>query len=280
MQRKFALALGCLILPAAAFADTSAIKASNNQVGIQYVSTYVDYTETGNGTGGAIGTLDTETGSVPGFGVSVSIMKDMLLGNDYFEAKYDHSSGYTHYIGALCGGGGCGPYGSYTGTSGAALSNLSLRYGTGITLNDGFMLTPYAELGWHEWNRGVNTGETYSHDWLGIGALGQYSPVNKLVLSASILVGQTFGSYITVNPSFGPGGGGFSGSLGNSDLYRLGISADYAFMEHFHGTFDIDYSSFSYGMSSIYPVGGGYVAWEPDSKTYYTTARVGLGYSF
>jgi hypothetical protein len=268
-------------LPAVALADTSDIKASNNQVGIQYVSTYVDYTETGNGTlGSATGTLDTETGAVPGFAISASIMNDSLLGNDYFEAEYDYSSGHTDYIGALCTASGCGAYGSYTGTSGAVLTNLSFRYGSGIMLNEQFMLTPYAELGFHEWHRGVNTGETYSHDWLGIGALGQYSPVRKLVLSANILVGQTFGSYITVNPSPGSGGGGFSGSLGNSDIYRLGISADYAFMERFHGTIGIDYTSFSYGMSSIYPVGGGSVAWEPDSKTNYTTARVGLGYSF
>jgi len=272
----------CLLFSASAFADTSDIVVSNNQLGIQSVLTNVDYTETGNGTlGTQTGTLDTETGAVPGIGLSLSMMNDLWLGNDYFEAEFDYSRGYTNYTGALCTP-TCGSYGSYVDTSSAVLTNFSFRYGSGISFKDRFMLTPYAELGYHKWDRGLSyiQTETYTNNWLGIGALGQYSPVSRLVLSANVMVGETFGSYITVNPTPGPGGNGFSGSLGNSTLYKVGISADYAFMEHFHGTVGIDYTSFSYGMSAIYPVGGSYVAWEPDSKTNYTTVKVGVGYAF
>jgi hypothetical protein len=51
-------------------------------------------------------------------------------------------------------------------------------------------------------------------------------------------------------------------------------------VQNLHGNIGIDYTSFSYGISSVYPVGGGYVAWEPDSKTNYTTVKVGLGFAF
>jgi opacity protein-like surface antigen len=259
-----------------AIADTSDIKTSNNQVGFQLISTNVDYTETGNGIlGSQTGTLDTERGPVPGSAVSISAMKDLWLGNDYIEAEYDHSSGYTEYVGGLLGPSPT-PYGSVVSTSGATLTNYSARYGAGYMVRDSFMLTPYAEFGHHEWDRGVNLGELYTHNYYGIGALGQYSPASGLVLSAN----ATFASYITVNPTPGPGGGGFSGSLGNSVLYRIGAGADYAFAQNLHGTIGVDYTSFSYGISAVYPVGGGYVAWEPDSKTNYTTVRIGLGYGF
>ena len=58
-------ALACLTFAAAAFAGTSDIKASNNQFGIQAISTNVDYTETGGVFGVPPGTLDTETGGYP-----------------------------------------------------------------------------------------------------------------------------------------------------------------------------------------------------------------------
>ena len=265
--------LACLIFSATAFAGISDIKASNNQVGIQIISTNVDYTETGNGIFGTqTGTLDTETGRVPGYALSISTMKNLWLGNDYIEAEYDNSSGNTTYVGGLIGPPPT-PYGSVVGTSSAALINYSARYGKGFIVNDEFMLTPYAELGSHEWDRGVNWGETYTHNYYGIGALGQYSPVSNLVLSATAMFGSTFGSNITIN-------GAFSGALGNSTLSKVGVTADYAFAQNLHGNVGVDYMSFNYGISAVYPVGGGFVAWEPDSKTNYTTVKVGLGYAF
>jgi opacity protein-like surface antigen len=272
--------LVCLMLSATAFADTSDIKASNNQFGFQFISTNVDYTETGNGQfGSPTGTLDTETGRVPGNAISISMMKDLWFGNDYIEAEYDHSSGNTKYVGGYIGPPAT-PYGSVVGTSSATLTNYSARYGIGQIINyaddestDDLMLTYYVELGHHEWDRGVNLGETYTHNHFGIGALGQYSPVRGLVFSANAMIGSTFGSNIDVV-------GAFSGALGNSALYKAGVGADYAFVQNLHGNIGIDYTSFDYGISAVYPVGGGYIAWEPDSSTSYTTVRIGLGYAF
>jgi len=265
----------CLTLSANAVADISDIKASNNQFGFQLISTNVDYTETYNG----IGTLDTETGYVPGHELRISVMRDLWLGNDYIEAEYDYSSGNTDYVGGYIGPPPT-PYGSVHATSSATLTNYSARYGKGLIIDNSgdefmnnVMLTFYAELGHHEWDRGVNYGEIYTHNYFGIGALGQYSPFNKLVMSANALIGETFGSFITVNS--GPSFTGFSGELGNSAIYKVGVAADYALTQKLHGNVGIDYTSFEYGISAVY---GGYL--EPDSKTNYTTVRVGLGYTF
>lgn len=255
-----------------AFADTSDIKAANNQVGFQLVSTYVDYTETGDGVLIPPGTLDTEKGPVPGYALSVSTMHDLWLGNDYIEAEYDHASGNTKYMGGLLGPPPT-PYGSVVSTSGAALTNFSARYGAGFMVNDQFMLTPYLELGHHEWDRAVNMGELYTHNYYGIGVLAQYTPANRTVLSARVTFGHTFGSNIAIN-------GAFSGPLGNSALFRVGAAADYAFVQNLHATLDIEYTSFNYGISALYPLGGGYYGWEPDSSTKYTTVRIGLGAAF
>lgn len=257
-----------------AFADTSDIKASNNQYLFQAISTNVDYTETGNGIFGTpTGILDTENGPVPGYALSISVMKDLWLGSDYIEVEYDNSSGKTDYAGALCSTTACGAYGSYAGTSGATLINYSARYGKGYMVRNEFMLTPYAELGHHEWDRGVNYGENYTHHYFGVGALGQYSPSSRLVLSANAMIGSTFGSNIAIN-------GAFSGALGNSSLYRVGAGVDYAFQQNLHGNVGVDYTSFSYGISAIYSCGSTCAQWEPDSKTNYTTVKIGLGYAY
>lgn len=265
--------LAGLIFSATAIAGTSDIIGSNNQMVFQLISTNVNYTETGNGIlGSPVGTLDTESGRVAGESLSISAMKDWWLGNDYIAAEYDHSSGNTNYVGGLIGPPPT-PYGSVVGTSNATLINYSVRYGRGYVVNDELMLTPYAELGGHDWNRGVNFGETYTHHYYGIGALGQYSPISKLVFSGNVMLGRTLGANIEVN-------GVFSGALGNSTLTKVGVAADYAFDQNVHGNVGVDYTSFDYGISALYPIGGNTVAWEPDSKTKYTTIKLGLGYAF
>ncbi|MFA6901531.1 MAG: hypothetical protein WC236_00460 [Gallionellaceae bacterium] len=275
MLHKIALSTVITIFATTAFAGIADIKASNNLIGLRAMSTYVDYTETGNGLlGTQTGILDTETGPVAGLAFSVSRMRDLWLGNDYLEFSFDYSSGYTKYTGSYQGG----TYGSVVTTSRAVLSNLSARYGRGTILHEKFMLTPYAELARHEWYRGVNYGEIYSHYHFAIGVLGQYSPVRRLVLTANAMLGNTFSSYISVASS--PSSNGFAGSLGNSPLYKAGLAADYAFTRNLHGNIGIEHMRFNYGISGIYDVGGGYVAWEPDSETKYSIVKLGLGYAF
>ena len=107
--------------------------------------------------------------------------------------------------------------------------------------------------------------------------LGQYLLAKKLVLSLDALYGHTTQSAITVTS--GPGLIGFSGALGNSDIYKIGVSLDWAIVQRLHLTAGADYTAFKYGMSASYPSGNSF-ALEPDSNTNYTTVRLGLGWGF
>ncbi|MNR76011.1 hypothetical protein D3C72_66640 [compost metagenome] len=257
---------------ASALAQIQEIRSSNNQIGIQGISSYVDYTETNDGRlGTTAGRLNTEKGWVPGYGISASLMQDWLFGNDYLQLQYSRNKGHTDYTGSPITG---GAFGSVTQQNSATLTDYSLRWGKGFSVNQNSMITPYLEFGRHEWKRGVNQGETYTNNYYGVGALAQYSPMQRLVLSANALIGRTSGADISV-----AGPRSFSGPLGNSNLYRVGVSADYAFTQNFRGNVGVNYSAFKYGSSASYPITGGFI-WEPDSSTRYTTISAGVGYAF
>lgn len=262
------LAIGSLSLSAQA--GTQDILSANNQAGIQLTMQHMDYSETYQGV-----LLDTENGNVPGIDLSVSVMKDLWLGNDYLQAEYAYSSGKTDYVGSYQGG----SYGSLVAKSGAEINDFSIRYGKGYVASQTVMLTPYGEFGYHQWDRNVGDGipggymEHYSHKYLAFGILGQYSPVARLVLTGNVMAGRTLRPAITVDL---PAPQGFSAGLGNSAIYKASIAADYAFTKTVHGNAGIDYTTWQYGASAIQP--SGYL--EPDSKTYITTFKVGVGYAF
>lgn len=258
------------------YAGVNTILAADNQVAIHYVSTDVDYGETGNGVlGTSTGLLDTEKGAVPGFGIDISLMGNKLISNGYLRIGISSVKGHTNYVGALIGG---GPYGSVVSTSTATITDFNLRLGKGFSLGSNFIFTPFLEVGDHQWDRGVNLGELYKHDYYAAGALAQTSVAHSLVLSVNGMIGNTFNSSIDVNGyPFG-----FSTSLGNSMIWRVGASADYAISGHFHVDAGIDYTRFKYGISALIPVPGlpGAYMWEPDSSTKYTTVKAGIGYAF
>jgi hypothetical protein len=263
---------GLLQIPCVAFAQPSAgidaIKNTNNAIGIQAISTYVDYTETVDGR-----ISNTEQGYVPGFALNISFMQDWLLGNDYLAATYSQSTGNTNYTGSYIGS--SQGYGSVKQASPAVLTDFSLRYGKGFVLNDQVMATPFIELGSHQWDRNLGSyQETYTNGYYGLGLLGQVAMTNAFVLSASALVGNTVNSNISITGSPYTGG-----ALGNSTIYRLGISGDYAFTKSLHGNIGLDYTSFSYGQSTPTRVGR-YVYYEPSSTSQYITYKIGLSYNF
>ncbi len=267
------LASASLMLTAApAYAGNDVIRASNNQFAIEQVSTHVDYSETGNGTlGTQTGLLDTEKGSVPGYAFDLSAMGNVLFENAYLDLRYRHVDGYTRYVGAPIGG---GAYGSVVGSDVATLTDYRARLGMGFTLGDNFMLTPYAEIGRHRWFRGVNSGETYRHNYWGAGLLAQAEILPGLVLSEHAMAGQTFSSHIDV-----AGTTGFADNLGNSSIYNAGIASDYALGMGVHMHVSFDWTGFKYGMSGLHVIGAS-TYWEPDSSTQYTTVSAGIGYAF
>jgi len=261
-------------------------------VSLDFALTNYNYREIGDGRlGTAIGLLDTEKGSVPGFGISASLMRNWIVDNLYLRAEYQRLSGSTNYIGASLCPGGCAaavisypPYGSLLGKDGATTNNFDFRLGKGFAINNNLMITPFLGLGYSEWFRKVNLGEDYSYGYYGAGLLLQYSPISRLVFSASGLVGGTFGSHIDVKgntvilSAARLGLVGFSGPLGNSTIVKLGISADYALTDHIHVNAGVDYTTFKFGESALY--GSPLAPWEPRSETGLTTFKIGLGYSF
>jgi hypothetical protein len=249
------------------------IISSNNQFSVDYTQVNFGYKEIGNGILGPPGVkLDTEGGWVPGVSVSLSLMRDFGgLSNLYFSARYSYFSGETNYTGALIGG---GPFGSVLAKDGATVNDVDVRLGKGFALGPNAMITPFFGIGYQDWDRAVNAGEDYTHGYYGAGVLLQVSPFSRLVLSADGLVGETFGSHIDVNavPPVLPG---FSGALGNSTIYKLGLSADYAVTKVLHVNAGLEYENFSYGM---YCCTAGFG--EPDSRTSNLTFRVGAGIAF
>jgi len=250
-----------------AFGGTDDIKVSNNQFEIQAISTKVDYKETTDGRlGTRAGKYYTESGHVPGFALSFSMMNDVLLDNDYLQFQYSKSDGRVGYT---------GNFGSSAGQAGSTISDYSLRWGKGFALDGAFMITPYGELGRHEQQSKFHFDSTYTHSWYGAGTLVQYSPFSRLVFTANALVGRTFAADYDQN-----GPSGFSGSLGDSNLYKAGLSTDYAFTKNFHGNVGVDYTSFKYGSSATHRASNGRLTWMPESQTDDTTLKIGIGYAF
>ena len=279
-----------------AFADIDAIKASNNQVSIQYVNTNVDYTENVDGL-----IADTEKAQIHGIGLSISVMKDLFFGNDYLYASFTRLNGNTRSTGSSYVDAVYptfympGHYGTLQRSDNFQSTDFSARYGKGIEINQTFLMTPYIEAGYHEWHRGIGTSpidtygstpitsEKYTNGYFGIGLMGQLSPISNVVLTTNAFVGRTIGANILVK---GAGTAPFTTSegsqdLGDSTIYRFGVSADYAFTRRIHGNVGVDYTSFDYGKSNDFiPSNSGTAIYEPNSETHYTTLKLGIGYAF
>jgi hypothetical protein len=204
--------------------------------------------------------------------VPSSIPKTAAFSDDYLRLQYSKNSGHTNYTGAYLSG---GAYGSVVDQTGATMTDYNLRWGKGFRMSQEVMLTPFAEFGHHEWKRAINYGETYTHNYFGIGGLAQYSPFQRLVLTANALVGRTYGANIDV-----AGPIGFNGPLGSTNLYKVGVSLDYAFTNFLHANIGIDYTAYKYGRSANYRAADGIEYYEPNSQSKYTTVSAGIGYAF
>jgi opacity protein-like surface antigen len=252
--------------PAAAITD------SNNQIAVDFLGYDFGYTEyaalavPGTPVGGK---LDTEGGWVPGVNASVSLMRNWIVDNAYFNAQFSYNGGSTKYTGETGRGGG---YGAVVTSDTAKVFDSDFRIGKGFAFGDNVMLTPYFGIGTHYWRRGPFP-ETYTNDYAGGGVLAQVAASNQLVFSAYGLGGGTFDSGISVATHAGVAG--WSGNLGNSTTYKLGGGADYAITRNLHINAGVDYVNFDYGQS---PFVNGNV--EPHSTTSNVSLKAGVGYAF
>ncbi len=268
---------------------SNAIVASNNQISVDFASQHVDYVEFNppNPPYTApipVGSpLDSEKGWVPGVSGTASAMLNLgTLCNVYLMGRISYFHGDTDYWQFV------GPIGQ----SGAKILEGDFRVGKGFNVLPNAMLTPYLGGGLRRWDRDVCASgpcqpggyhEDYEHGYWGAGLLAQVSPDSRLVLSLSGLVGRTVGSEI--NGHAVPGGAAtivpFHAGLGESAIYKVEGSADFAFTSHIHGNVGVEYTNFRYGESAPFVccTGGG-LAVEPESRTSNVTVRVGLGIAF
>jgi hypothetical protein len=252
------------------------IIAANNQLSVDFLATSFGYTEYSAFATPVIplgAKADTEGGWVPGINVDFSLMKNWFVDNAYFDAQLSWSGGNTHYVGSNIKGGT--PYGSVTTSDSADVFDTDFRFGKGFAIQNNFMLTPYLGFGTHYWSRGPNP-EDYSDDYLGGGLLAQVAVAPKFVLSGYGLIGGTLGSHFSTSPTPTGSVGSWSSGLGNSVIYKAGISADYALTANIHINAGLDYVNFAYGESGASP----YQTVEPHSTTSNLMLKVGLGYAF
>ena len=263
--------------PALPMLAATPIYDANNQISVDFLNEWLSYTEYAYYATNLTpvgGKLDSENGSLPGANVSVSLMRNLMVDNLYLNAQFSYVSGNTTYDGSTCViGGACIPL---TKTNRATIYGTDFRLGKGFSLAPNVMLTPYFGIGTNYWLRRGRYSETYTNDYAGGGLLAQYAPTDKLVLSAYGLIGGTFGSHISVGTA-GPNSPAWSGSLGDSGIYKLGLSADYALTRNIHVNAGVDYVDFRYGHSAVRPVTGQV---EPNSTTSNVMLKVGVGYSF
>jgi hypothetical protein len=261
----------------------------NNQICVQFAATDFRYKETGDPARETYGKLDTEAGWVPGVGVELALMRNWIVTNLYFDARYTYLNGKTDYVGGLqqpivVMQGSGNDYGSVKQKNGAVVNDLDFRIGKGFEVQSNLMVTPYLGVGYHDWDRKVNGGEEYTNGYVGGGLLVQWAPVAGAVLSAHGMAGTTFGSHIDVGAGYGIDGavmasrndGAFSAPLGDSMIWKAGLSGDYALTRNIHLNAGVEWTTFRYGESALYNVDW----FEPDSFTLNTTVKAGIGYSF
>jgi hypothetical protein len=267
----------------------NAITAANNQISVDYAGTNINYTEYNPANPlftdprVAVGApIDTEKGWLHGVSVTGSGMFNLgTVCNVYLFARGSFFDGRTDYW----------EVGGPNGQSNAKVWEGDFRVGKGFDLSPNVMLTPYLGGGLRQWDRtlcqagpcvGGGFLERYSHDYIGAGLLLQYAATSQLVFSGSGLVGGTFDSQLRSSPIAGGDRRILNSqtSLGNSAIYKLEASADYAFTPNLHGNVGVEYTNFSYGESGQFIASTLGAAIEPRSRTETVTVRAGLGWAF
>ncbi len=268
-----AVALAAVVGWSPAQAEEFDIRAADNAVSLAVGGSYLNYVETDtNGN-----TYDSEKGWMPDFklGVSALTVDDgkAPLRNLYVHLDTGLAIGHTNYVGALSKGT------PFTNTTNDTIWTINGRVGRAFVLSPNAMVIPYGEFGYRDWDRnmpGVYGYDENYHNMSGmIGVMAQYSPVQKVVLTADGAFGYTFNAGMDAGSPFST-----SFDLGGNPTWRFGGQAGYTFTKQLEAFTAVDYTHLSYGMSAAQSVGGGYAVLEPNSTTDQTTLHVGLAYHF
>ena len=223
---------------------TQNIIDSNNKFLITYVNKTLDYS----------GKLATEKNAIPGYGYTVSIMKDLVLGNDYFRFQYQNNNG-----------------GAGTQEVPVQIIENNIRIGKGYTMSENTMVSPYAQFGWYEWKRSLNPVEIYDHNYMGPGIVLNYALTPTIVLKIDEFLGWTHGANLEVVNAF-------SAALGSSAINKLGVSLDYTVTDKVHANVGWEYTNFKYTPLAITVTGG--ETRNSIESTNLSALTAGLSYTF
>jgi len=273
-----------------------AIESADNQIGFHIELANSNYQEKITP-----GPSDTESGLIPGYGLSAKGLFDVgPVHNLFVDVTGNYRSGYVSYQ-----AGGYGFSASHYSDIG-----VEAKIGKGFFLDDSrVMLTPYLFGGYRNWNRqvlgGISPEEDYHNFYAGIGGMAQYAATKRLVLSVNAGMGEVLGAGMDANtqniaaevdafPYYANVPASIHYSLGSRPFYQAGIGADYRITKHLHLTLAADYEHFGYGASSVHsftynnplafffggPVTQSFGLSEPSSATSEFVVDAGLGYSF
>lgn len=279
MLKRIALAAAVLASTLSVAHADDTISRANNTIGISTGSHTLDYREVDNYGMTGTGTLDSEKGTQFMFEGSATRQGDVFgISDVYTSLAVSYSHGTTNYDGYLQSTDGSSaaliPYQSSTTDS---TTDVTLKVGKGFRFaaaGHPAQVTPYVRYGFHNWVRNLGDGseygykETYSHNELGAGVLGQYAFTNKLVGSVDGSVSAT------ISPKMKADGiGDFS--LKSKATETVSVGFDYAVTPALHVNGRYQFTHFEYGQSDI---SNG--AFEPTSKTNEHVVLVGVGYAF
>lgn len=270
-KRRYAWFLLLLVMvPLAAKADIQSIRDSDNAVWLTGGFNKLDYREFQSGDNH----IDSDRGILPSFATGIQFLTSpqSRYPNLYFALQGGGTFGFTHYNG------------SYLFSNKPDLAtdpsitwDVQGRFGRAFALNNAFLVTPFAELGFQVWHRGDPNGynEDYQHETALGGLMLQYSPIQKLVFTLDGAVGTTFGASMqsTTPP--------LTYNLQDSLVWKIDGAIGYALTQHWELISRVSYTQFNYGASnSVFDPTLGSFTLEPDSETQTFSTQIGVAYHF
>jgi len=203
---------------------------------------------------------DSQRGNIPSVALGAGFMG---YSNFYAAVDGSVSFGNDRYRGAYLSA----PSVPITASTHATIVTADAKVGKGYALGENVVGTPYFNFGYRYWERDLGNDqlEYYHHYAVLAGTMLQYSPVDKVVLSAYGAAGMTFGAVMRM--------AGVDYDLGSAAIYKIGGKVGYTVTERLELFTSVDFDHFRYAKSGVKE--GFY---EPSSFTSDTTVRVGIAY--
>lgn len=202
--------------------------AHNRSLSLHATATRQDYREVDTQGLTANGTLNTERGTVGGWGLQARWQGRMGGLPLWAQADAQWAQGQTDYDGYLQSGSTLSPFKAKTGNT---WRSQSLALGVPLALGAGerFQFIPHLQWASQHWQRNlVQYGETYRHRSAGLGLVLQWAATERLTLEA--LAARRWQSRASVSvPAFG-----FAAEQGGGKEDVFGLTARWQAGRHWH----------------------------------------------